>query len=341
MLILGRDFAMSDTVRVVVDVMGGDNAPFSVVEGAVNAVKNHPEITVILAGVESVVRNTLSSFSYPTNRVEILPASEVIEMAEPPVQAIRRKKDSSIVVGLNQLKDGKADAFVSAGSTGAILVGGQLVAGRIRGIKRAPLAPLIPTTRGVSLLVDCGANVDARAEHLVQFARMGSIYMQHIMGVARPKVGIVNIGAEEEKGNALVKETFPLLKKCRDIHFIGSVEARDIPKGRADIIVCEAFVGNVVLKMMEGMSQMFMSTLKKGFKQSVRSKVGAGLALPSLKKVLKDFDTSKYGGAPLLGLNGLVVKTHGNAGAAEIENSIVQCVAFKEQDITAKIREML
>ncbi|MBR1629094.1 MAG: phosphate acyltransferase PlsX [Lachnospiraceae bacterium] len=332
---------MSESVCVAVDAMGGDNAPLSIIEGTVNAVNHHPEIRVKLVGLEPTVSSTLSTFSFPSDRIEVVPATEIIEMAEPPVLAVRKKKDSSIVVGLNLVKTGEADAFVSAGSTGAILVGGQLVAGRIRGIKRAPLAPLIPTMKGVSLLVDCGANVDARPEHLVQFARMGSIYMQHIMGVKRPKVGIVNIGAEEEKGNALVKETFPLLKKTKDIRFIGSVEARDIPKGRADVIVCEAFVGNVVLKMMEGMSQMFLSTLKKGFKSSVRSKIGAALALPSLKKVLKDFDTSKYGGAPLLGLNGLVVKTHGSAGATEVENSIVQCIAFKEQDITGKIREML
>ena len=230
---------------------------------------------------------------------------------------------------------------MSAGSTGAILVGGQLVAGRIRGIKRAPLAPLIPTMKGVALLVDCGANVDARPEHLVQFARMGSIYMKYVMGVKKPKVAIVNIGAEEEKGNALVKETFPLLKDASDIRFIGSIEARDIPKGKADVIVCEAFVGNVILKTMEGMSQMFFSTLKKGFKSSIRSKIGAALSLPALKNELKSFDTKRFGGAPLLGLNGLVVKTHGSATEVEIENSIVQCALFKEQKITEKIKELL
>ncbi len=332
---------MSKTVCVAVDAMGGDNAPGCVIEGAVNAVKNHPDIKVKLVGVESILTNALSSYSYPKDRIEIVPASEVIEMSEPPVNAVRKKKDSSIVVGLTLVKDKEADAFVSAGSTGAVLVGGQLVAGRIRGIKRAPLAPLIPTMKGVSLLVDCGANVDARPEHLVQFARMGSIYMQHVMGIAHPKVAIVNIGAEEEKGNALVKETFPLLKECKDIRFIGSIEARDIPKGRADVIVCEAFVGNVILKLLEGMSQMFMSTIKKGFMSSVRSKIGAALALPALKKTLKEFDTKKYGGAPLLGLNGLVVKTHGSSSATEIENSIVQCLTFSEQDITGKIRDML
>ena len=332
---------MSETVRVAVDAMGGDNAPEAVVEGAVNAVKGHDGLAVTLIGQEEVVRDALSGKDYPSGRLSVRNATEVIEMAEPPVKAIRKKKDSSIVVGLNQIKSGEADAFVSAGSTGAILVGGQLIAGRIRGIQRAPLAPLIPTMRGVSLLVDCGANVDARSDHLLQFARMGSIYMEHIMGVKRPKVAIVNIGAEEEKGNALVKETYPLLKECKDIRFIGSIEARDIPKGKADVIVCEAFVGNVILKLYEGTAQMFMPALKKGLMSSVRSKIGAALALPSLKKTLKDFDTAKYGGAPLLGLNGLVVKTHGSSKAIEVENSIVQCIAFKEQDITGKIKEML
>ena len=332
---------MGDLVRVAVDAMGGDNAPSAVVEGAVNAVNHHEEIAVTLVGQETKIKEALAGKDYPADRLRIHHASEVIEMAEPPVKAIRHKKDSSIVVGLNQVKTGEADAFVSAGSTGAILVGSQLVAGRIRGIKRAPLAPLIPTMRGVSLLVDCGANVDARSEHLVQFARMGSIYMEHIMGVKRPKVAIVNIGAEEEKGNALVKETFPLLKACKDIRFTGSIEARDIPKGKADVIVCEAFVGNVILKLYEGMAQMFLSVLKRGLMSSVPSKLGAALAMPSLKKTLKSFDTSQYGGAPLLGLNGLVVKTHGSAKAIEVENSITQCIAFKEQDITGKIREML
>ena len=332
---------MSEIVRVAVDAMGGDDAPAAVVLGAVNAVNNHPEINVTLVGVMDAIEAELAKYKVPAGRIDIKAASEVIDMAEPPVVAIRKKKDSSIVVGLNLIKTREADAFVSAGSTGAILVGGQLIAGRIPDIKRAPLAPLIPTLNGVSLLIDCGANVDARSEHLVQFARMGSIYMQNIMNKKRPRVAIVNIGAEEEKGNALVKETYPLLKECKDILFIGSIEARDIPKGKADVIVCEAFVGNVILKLYEGTGQMFLSSLKKGLTSSLLSKLGAALVLPSLKKTLKDFDTKKYGGAPLLGLNGLVVKAHGSSGPAEIENAIVQCISFKQQDISTKISQML
>ncbi len=268
-------------------------------------------------------------------------ATEVIETGEAPVNAIRRKKDSSIVVGMNMVKRGEADAFVSAGSSGAVLVGGQAIVGRIRGVERPPLASVIPTEKGASLLIDCGANVDARPSHLVQFARMGSIYMEHVMGVSRPRVAIVNIGAEEEKGNALVKETYPMLKACTDINFTGSIEAREIPHGGADVIVCEAFVGNVILKLYEGVGAMLISVVKQGMMENLRSKLGALLVKPALKKTLKKFDASEYGGAPLLGLNGLVVKTHGSAKAVEVSNSILQCVTFTEQRINEKIKESL
>lgn len=237
------------------------------------------------------------------------------------------------------VKQKEADAFVSAGSSGAVLVGGQVIVGRIRGIERPPLAPLIPTETGVSLLIDCGANVDARSSHLVQFARMGSIYMENVVGIKNPRVAIVNIGAEEEKGNALVKETYPLLKECKDINFVGSIEAREIPHGGADVIVCEAFVGNVILKLYEGLSSTLIGVVKQGMLSSLKSKIGAALALPALKKTLKSFDASQYGGAPLLGLNGLVVKTHGSSKAKEVKNSIIQCVTFKEQDINNKIKK--
>ena len=332
---------MSDMTRVALDAMGGDNAPGEIVKGAVDAVNSRKEIEVILTGKEEVIKQELAKYTYPEEQIRIVDATEVIETAEPPVMAIRRKKDSSIVKAMKLVKEGEADAFVSAGSSGAVLVGGQVIVGRIKGIERAPLAPLIPTAKGVSLLIDCGANVDARPSHLVQFAKMGSIYMEHVIGVKKPKVWIVNIGAEEEKGNALVKETFPMLKACEDIDFIGSVEARDIPSGVADVIVCEAFVGNVILKLYEGLGATLISKIKGGMMSTLRSKIGALLVKPALKETLKTFDASEYGGAPLLGLNGLVVKTHGSSTAKEVKNSILQCVQFHEQKINEKIQEGL
>ncbi|WP_432627491.1 phosphate acyltransferase PlsX [Brotaphodocola sp.] len=328
-------------IKVAVDAMGGDNAPGEIIKGAVDAVGRRSDIQVLLTGRKEVLEAELNKFSYPKEQIQIVPASEVIETGEPPVNAIRKKKDSSIVVGMNLVKNGQADAFVSAGSSGAILVGGQVIVGRIKGVERPPFGALIPTEKGVSLLLDSGANVDARPSHLLQFARMGSIYMEHVVGIAHPRVGIVNVGVEEEKGNALVKETFPLLKECSDINFTGSIEAREIPHGGADVIVCEAFTGNVILKLYEGTASTLMHIVKKGMMSSLRSKIGALLVKPALKETLKSFDATQYGGAPLLGLKGLVVKTHGSAKAVEVSNSIIQCVTFKEQKINEKIQESL
>ena len=332
---------MTEITNIALDAMGGDNAPGEIVKGAVEAVEKEPSMKVFLIGVQEAIEKELIKYQYSKSQIEVVHASEVIETAEPPVNAIRKKKDSSMVVGMKMVKSAKADAFVSAGSSGAILVGGQVIVGRIKGVERPPLAPLIPTEKGVTLLIDCGANVDARASHLVQFAKMGSIYMENVLGIRNPKVGIVNIGAEEEKGNALTKETYPLLKSCPDINFAGNVEARDIPLGVADVLVCEAFVGNVVLKMLEGVSRALIGKIKAGMMTNLQSKIGALLVKPALKQTLKDFNTEAYGGAPLLGLNGLVVKTHGSSKAKEIKNSILQCIAFKEQKINQKIKEQM
>ena len=332
---------MKEFVTVALDAMGGDNAPAEIVKGGVEAVNARKEVKGLMVGREEAIQTELAKYSYDKERIEIVPASEVIGNDEHPVNAIRTKTDSSIVRCQRLIKHGEADAMVSAGSTGAVLAGGQLIVGRIKGIQRAPLAPLIPTAKGFSLLIDCGANVDARAGHLLQFAQLGSIYMEHIIGIKNPKVAIVNIGAEEEKGNQLVKEAYPLLKACPNIHFIGSIEARDIPSGQADVIVCEAFVGNVILKLYEGLSNTLIHKIKGAMKSSLKSSIGGLLVKSSLKATVKEFDSSKHGGAPMLGLKGLVVKTHGSSGSEEIKNSVIQCISFKEQNINVRIEEIL
>ena len=329
-----------ELVKVALDAMGGDNAPGAIVHGAIEAVKAREELFVYLVGQTELVKAELNKYSgYDEKRVEIVEAPDIITNDEAPVDAIRHKDNSSVVKALYLVKNGQADAIVSAGSTGALLVGGQLIIGRIKGVRRSPLAPLIPTLDGVSLLLDCGANVDAKAVDLVQFAKMGSIYMENIMGVKNPKIGLVNIGVEEEKGNALVKETYPMLKNSNDINFIGSVESREIPYGAADVIVTEAFVGNVIIKLYEGVAGALLKRVKEGFKSTPVSMMGAALAKPALKKTLKGFSIKEYGGAPMLGLKALVVKSHGNSDYVEIKNSLIQCIDFKKQRINEKIEE--
>ena len=331
---------MAELVNIAVDAMGGDNAPAEIVKGAVESLDKAKNLKVTLVGREDDVRAELSKYTCDPNRIDVIHASEVIEMAEPPVMAVRNKKDSSLVKCMYLVKEGKCDALVTAGSTGAFLVGGQIIVGRIKGVERPPLAPFIPTVNGRCLLLDCGANVDARPSQLVQFAKIGSAYVKKVCGIDNPRVGIVNIGAEEEKGNALVKETFPLLKATPEINFIGSVEARDIPYGGADVVVCEAFVGNVILKMYEGVGTALLKSMKEAFMSTTRSKIGAALAKPALKKTLKAYDVNQYGGAPLLGCNGLLVKTHGSSKAVSITNSILQCKTFADNNINNDIKEM-
>lgn len=332
---------MSEYVKVALDAMGGDNAPVEIIKGAIAAINESDKVKVYFVGQENVIKKELSQYTYNEEQVEIVHASEVIETAEPPVMAIRKKKDSSIVKALMLVREGVCDAYVSAGSTGASLVGGQVIVGRLQNIERPALAPLIPTEKGAALLIDCGANVDAKPSQLLQYAKIGSVYMENVMGIKNAKVGIVNIGAEEEKGNALVKETFPLLKNCPEINFVGSVEARDIPKGVVDVIVCEAFVGNVILKLYEGVGATMLKKVKGGMMKNLRSKIGAILVKPALKETLKAFSLEEYGGAPMLGLKGLVVKTHGSSKAIEVKNSILQCVTFSEQNINDKIEDII
>jgi len=329
-------------VRVAVDAMGGDNAPGEIVQGCINALSKEADVSVILVGQEEKIRACLGGKTYDESRLSVRNATEVIETGDPPVASIRGKKDSSMVVGMKMVRAGEADAFVSAGSSGALLVGGQVIVGRIKGVERAPFAPLLPTDTGrPTLLLDAGANVDARPEHLKQFALLGSIYMEKAVGVKNPKVAILNVGLEEEKGNALVKAVYPELKELPGINFIGSMEAREVTHGYADVCVCEGFTGNMVLKTMEGTASSVMKLLKKAMLSSFTSKIGAALLKPALKEALQEFDASKFGGAPMLGLKGLVVKTHGNAKAREICNAILQCRTYHEENISGHISEAI
>lgn len=328
---------MGDNVRIVIDTIGGDNGAAVCVKGAVKAVKKNPNISIILTGHADELNKLLASEKYDGSGIEVINAAEEISLHEKPVEAVRKKKESSLVIAMNLLKEGKADALISAGSSGAVLAGGQFIIGRAKGVKRAPLAPLIPTTGEPSLLIDCGANVDAKPEVLVQFAKMGSIYMESVMGVENPRVAIVNIGAEEEKGNALVKETYPLLKACTDINFIGNIEARQIPFGEADVVLTEAFVGNIILKLYEGIAKMILGELKGAIMASPKAKFGGMLIKESLLEMKSKFSASNKGGAPLLGLKGLVVKIHGNSKEEEVISAIEQCRAFVENDVSGKI----
>lgn len=332
---------MSDLVRVAVDAMGGDHAPAEIVKGAVDAARDKEQLAVTLFGDEEAINAELAKYDYPKDRIVVHGTSETIEMAEPPVNAIRTKKDSSLVVGMKAVKEAQCDAIVTAGSTGATLVGGQIVVGRIKGIERTPLAPILPSRQGPFLLIDCGANVDPKPSNLVQFAQMGSIYMENMCGIRNPRVGLLNIGTEEEKGNALTHEVYPLLQALDTINFIGNVEARDLPNGVADVVVTDAFSGNIALKMYEGTAKVLLGEITGVLKSSVLTKLGASLIVRPLKKTLKKYDAKQYGGAPLLGCSGLVVKAHGSARAAEIHNAIIQCIDFKEHSINDQFKDRM
>lgn len=328
-------------MNIVIDTFGGDNGPSVIVSGTIKGLRENSDVDkIFLTGHKDELDRLIKENSPEESilsRIETIDAPEEISLNEHPVQAVRTKKDSSLVKGMNLVKEGKADAFISAGSSGAVLAGGQFIVGRAKGVKRTPLAPLIPTSSSPSLLIDCGANVDAKPEVLVQFAQMGSIYMENVVGVKNPTVAIVNIGLEEEKGNALVKATYPLLKECKDINFIGSIEAREIPKGKADVILTEAFVGNVIIKLYEGLAKMLLGEIKGALMSSFSSKIGALLIKKSLKGVVSKFSANNKGGAPLLGLKGLVVKIHGNSKEEEVISAIKQCADFVRNDVSGKI----
>ena len=332
-------------ITVALDVMGGDNCPDSNIDGARLALLNSKEIFIKLCGPKAMIEEKLAVWKdVPEEaraRVGIIDAPEVISLDEAPVAAIQKKKESTIVKGIMAVKTGEADAFVSAGSSGAILAGGQLKLGRIKGAVRTPLAALIPTEKGVSLLLDCGANVDARPEWLCQFARMGSLYMEHVCGIKEPVVKLVNIGLEDEKGNALIKATKPLIESLRGLNYQGYIESREIPHGGADVVVTDAFTGNAMLKLYEGTGSTLIHAVKGALMKDLRTKLGALLIMPALKSTLKRFDASEYGGAPLLGLKGLVVKCHGNAKAKEISTALKQCELFVSAGMGDRVSEAL
>lgn len=330
---------MSEAIRVAVDAMGGDFAPTEIVKGAVEAVKEL-SVTVILVGQQEKIELELSKMSdYNKEKIEIVNAVEVIGTDESPTTAIRRKKDSSMVVGLNLVKEKKASAFVSAGSTGALLTGALFIVGRIKEVERPVLGTCLPTKKGFTFLVDSGANVDCKAKYLEQFAQMGSVYVEYVMGVQNPKVALVNIGAEKEKGNALTKEAYELLENA-DIHFTGNIEPREIPFGQADVVVCDGFVGNTILKLAEGLSSTLLGIIKDEITVGPY-KLAAGMLQGRFKNIKKRFDADEIGGAPFLGLQSLVVKAHGSSKAKAVKNAIKQCVSFTENDIVTKIQEKL
>ena len=324
-------------MRIFVDAMGGDNAPKAIVDGTLEALRNHSQLSVVLAGDLSQVEPLLKDAADVRDRIELVDAPEVITNDESPVMGVRTKKKSATVIGMLQLREHQVDGFVSAGSTGAALAGGMFRLGRIPGIERPALAPVLPNgiNQG-SLLIDCGANVDCKPDYLLQFGLMGSIYMRDCMNIAEPRVGLINIGVESDKGNALVKETYPLMEKA-PYHFVGNVEAREITNNAADVLVCDGFSGNLVLKFMEGVAGSLMGIIKKEIMADTRSTIGALLAKPAFRRVKHAMDYTEVGGAPLLGVQGAVVKAHGSSNAHAFACAIRQCIRIIDADVPGTI----
>jgi len=319
-------------LRIILDGMGGDNAPQSTVQGAIEALP-FIEHDIFILGDEALIHNELSKYEFDGTRIQVIPTTELITNDDSPVKAVRSKLDSSLVRGINMVKDGEGDLFVSAGSTGAMMAAGLFILQRITGIDRPAIATIYPILgKGFSLLVDAGANSECRASNFLEFAAMGSIYMEKVMGVENPKIGLVNIGVEEQKGTATIKEAYRLLSKSK-LNFIGNVEARELPQGVCDVIVTDGFVGNVILKLTEGLALNILSTVKQKMMSSTMSKLGALLMKGKLKELKDEFDYSEYGGAPLLGVRGPIVKMHGSSNAKSVKNSIIKAVPFMEGNI--------
>lgn len=326
---------------IALDAMGGDHAPDAIVEGAIRALHRFQDVEILLTGPEDRLRALIANAKDVQDRIQIENATQVIEMDEAPMLAVRTKKDSSLVVAMNAVREGRAGAVVSAGSTGAVLAGGMFKIGRIAGVERPALAPVLPGLKKNFMLIDSGANVDCQPKYLLQFGLMGAVYMKNVLDVQDPQVGLVNIGTEAEKGNKLVKETYALMQQQNGYAFAGNCEARDVFTGDFDVAVADGFVGNVILKHTEGLAKALFTMLKQELMASLGTKLGAMLAKPAFRKVKKRMDYNAVGGAPLLGVNGAVVKAHGSSGAEAIENAIRQARRMLEGDVVGKIRDGL
>ena len=326
---------------IALDAMGGDHAPDAIVEGAIRGLRKFKDIEILLTGPQEKLENLIADANDVKERITIENATQVITMEDSPMMAVRTKKDSSLVVAMNAVREGRAGAVVSAGSTGAILAGGMFKIGRIPGIERPALAPVLPGLKKNFMLIDCGANVDCQPKYLLQFGLMGSVYMKSVLDVKDPHVGLVNIGAEAEKGNKLVKETYELMVQQTGYNFVGNCEARDIFTGDYDVVVADGFAGNIILKHTEGLAKALFTMIKEELMSSLGTKLGALLAKPAFYKVKKRMDYNAVGGAPLLGVNGAVVKAHGSSGGEAIENAIRQARRMLEGDVVGKITEGL
>lgn len=326
-------------MKIAIDGMGGDNAPVAVIEGVIQALKEYDNIELYITGPKDTIDSELSKYTYATDKITVIDAKEVISTNEHPVMALRKKKDASIVKALNLVKDGICDGIISGGSTGAFLAGCTLIIGRIKGVERPALAPIMPGRRGSFMIVDVGANVDCKPSFLIQFAKMGKVYYQKVFNVNNPSVGLINIGEEEEKGNELTKAAFKLLKEENSLNFIGNIEPRDIPTGDTNILVSDGFVGNTALKMYEGSASSILGIVKdEVLKSSIISKFGIVLLKPVLKRIMKKFDYKEYGGAPFLGVDGICIKAHGSSDARAFKNSIKQTKIFYDNDVLSSIR---
>ncbi len=328
--------------KIVVDAMGGDYAPLSPVEGALIALERHPDLQIILAGREKEIRKALEGKTYDKDRLTVLHKEQVVENEEHnPAEAVRTKKDSSLMYGMKMVKEKEADGLVSAANTGAVLAGATLVAGRIRGVLRPALSVALPGRKGPVLLLDVGANVDSKPAYLVQFAQMTSIYCQRQLGIKKPRVGLLNVGVEPGKGNALTKEVYELLEKEPEIRFVGNVEAREVLEDAADVIVTDGFAGNILLKGLEGVARYMFSCLKEEMTKSLRNKIGALLLKPAMRNLKHKMDPSAVGGTPLLGIDGAVVKAHGNSNGEAFSNAIEQCIRYLDSNVNQEIAECM